>query len=131
MTTGIQILVSVFSIIAVVLNAIVQLVGSAVNFPDGNQDDIVVLGESTAKSHIGLHVDYCLRSFIVLFLEKAGFSDGEDGGTRYKLSPLDFRVRGVTRISCDTHKANCHHTIQLDVIGEDVNGIIVWLCTQG
>ncbi|KAG2084945.1 hypothetical protein BD769DRAFT_1719709 [Suillus cothurnatus] len=36
----------------------------------------------------------CVRSaisFIVLFLEKAGFSDGEDGGTRYKLSPLDFR----------------------------------------
>ncbi|KAG1772581.1 PLP-dependent transferase [Suillus placidus] len=82
----------------------ILLVGSAVNFPDGNQDDIVVLGELAAKHNIGLHVDCCLGSFIMPFLEKAGLSDGEDGGARYKLSPFDFRVRGVTSISCDTHK---------------------------
>lgn len=82
----------------------ILLVGSAVNFPDGNQDDIVVLGELAAKHNIGLHVDCCLGSFIVPFLEKAGLSDGEDGGAKYKLSPFDFRVRGVTSISCDTHK---------------------------
>ncbi|KAG1861579.1 PLP-dependent transferase [Suillus subalutaceus] len=87
------ILVSIFSIIAVVLNAVVQLVGSAVNFPDGNQDDIVVLGELAAKHNIGLHVDCCLGSFIVPFLEKAGLSDGEDGGAS---------------ISCDTHKYGLH-----------------------
>lgn len=104
----------------VILNAVVQLVGSAVNFPDGNQDDIVVLGELAAKHNIGLHVDCCLGSFIVPFLEKAGLSDGEDGGARYKLSPFDFRVRGVTSISCDTHKVNCRHIIQLYVIDEEV-----------
>ena len=37
-------------------------------------------------------------------LEKAELADGEDGGARYKLTPFDFRVRGVTSISCDTHK---------------------------
>lgn len=30
------------------------------------------------------------------FLEKAGFGEGID--------PFDFRVPGVTSISCDTHK---------------------------
>ncbi|KAF8445009.1 pyridoxal phosphate-dependent transferase [Boletus edulis BED1] len=79
-----------------------QLVGSAVNFPDGNQDDIVALGALAAKYNIGLHVDCCLGSFIVPFLEQAGLADGENG--RYKLTPFDFRVRGVTSISCDTHK---------------------------
>lgn len=36
------------------------------------------------------------------YLEKAGLSDGEGG--KYELSPFDFRVKGVTSISCDTHK---------------------------
>ncbi|KAJ8596595.1 PLP-dependent transferase [Rhizopogon salebrosus TDB-379] len=82
----------------------ILLVGSAVNFPDGNQDDIMALGELAAKYDVGLHVDCCLGSFILPFLEKAGLADGEDGGARYKLTPFDFRVRGVTSISCDTHK---------------------------
>lgn len=85
----------------------ILLVGSAVNFPDGNQDDMVALGELAAKYKMGLHVDCCLGSFIVPFLEKAGLSDGEDGGAKYKLTPFDFRVRGVTSISCDTHKYGC------------------------
>jgi len=38
----------------------------------------------------------------VPFLEPAGLSGGQDG--RYKLLPFDFRVEGVTSISCDTHK---------------------------
>ncbi|KAF8547229.1 PLP-dependent transferase [Imleria badia] len=80
----------------------IMLVGSAVNFPDGNQDDIVALGALAARYNIGLHVDCCLGSFIVPFLEQAGLADGENG--RYKLTPFDFRVRGVTSISCDTHK---------------------------
>jgi sphinganine-1-phosphate aldolase len=82
----------------------ILLVGSTINFPDGNQDDIVSLGELAAKYNVGLHVDCCLGSFIVPFLEQAGLADGEDGGSRYKLYPFDFRVRGVTSISCDTHK---------------------------
>lgn len=57
-------------------------------------DDIPALGQLAKKYNIGLHVDCCLGSFIVPFLEKAGFP------TR----PFDFRVPGVTAISCDTHK---------------------------
>lgn len=73
-----------------------QLVGSAINFPDGCQDDIVGLGRLAKKYKIGLHVDCCLGSFIMPFLEKAGFHT----------EPFDFRVPGVTSISCDTHKAS-------------------------
>ena len=68
--------------------------GSAINFPDGNQDDIVALGKLATKHKIGLHVDCCLGSFIMPYLEEAGFP----------VRPFDFRVEGVTSISCDTHK---------------------------
>lgn len=71
-----------------------QVVGSAINFPDGCQDDIVALGKLAKKHNIGLHVDCCLGGFIMPFLEKAGFP----------VEPFDFRVEGVTSISCDTHK---------------------------
>ncbi|KAI0358513.1 PLP-dependent transferase [Trametes cingulata] len=70
------------------------IVGSAINFPDGNQDDIVALGKLATKHKVGLHVDCCLGSFIMPFLEEAGFP----------VQPFDFRVPGVTSISCDTHK---------------------------
>jgi sphinganine-1-phosphate aldolase len=79
-----------------------QLIGSAVNFPDGNQDDITALGKLASYHQIGLHVDCCLGSFIMPYLEKAGLSEGEGG--KFKLLPFDFRVPGVTSISCDTHK---------------------------
>ncbi|KAG5643381.1 hypothetical protein DXG03_000995 [Asterophora parasitica] len=80
----------------------IMLVGSAINFPDGNQDDISALGKLASYYNIGLHVDCCLGSFIVPYLEKAGLANGENG--KYKLLPFDFRVPGVTSISCDTHK---------------------------
>ena len=71
-----------------------QLVGSAVNFPVGCQDDIVGLAKLATKYKIGLHVDCCLGSFIMPFLKEAGFP----------VRPFDFSVEGVTSISCDTHK---------------------------
>ncbi|QLG70488.1 hypothetical protein HG535_0A04280 [Zygotorulaspora mrakii] len=73
----------------------VLLVGSAPNFPHGIVDDIVGLGNLATRYNIPLHVDCCLGSFIVAFMQKAGFND---------LPPFDFRVPGVTSISCDTHK---------------------------
>ncbi|CAG7854627.1 Sphingosine-1-phosphate lyase Short=S1PL; Short=SP-lyase; Short=ySPL; AltName: Full=Bestowed of sphingosine tolerance 1; AltName: Full=Sphingosine-1-phosphate aldolase [Serendipita indica DSM 11827] len=72
----------------------IMLVGSAVNFPDGAMDDIPALSQLAQKHKIGLHVDCCLGSFIVPFLEKAG----------YPTKRFDFRLPGVTAISCDTHK---------------------------
>ena len=72
----------------------ILLVGSAINFPDGCQDDIEALSKLALKYKTGLHVDCCLGSFIMPFLEKAGFPS----------KPFDFRLPGVTSISCDTHK---------------------------
>lgn len=86
----------------ILIRSLGQVVGSAINYPDGCQDDITALGALAAASNIGLHVDCCLGSFIVPYLERAGLADGEDG--QYQLQPFDFRVRGVTSISCDTHK---------------------------
>ena len=72
----------------------VLLVGSAPNFPHGIIDDISSLSRIALKRKIPLHVDCCLGSFLVPFLSKAGF----------ETEPFDFRLKGVTSISCDTHK---------------------------
>ena len=72
----------------------IGLVGSAPNFPDGIIDDIPNLAKLAKRHKILLHVDCCLGSFLVPFLEKAGFES----------EPFDFRIDGVTSISCDTHK---------------------------
>ena len=72
----------------------IGLVGSAPNFPDGIIDDIPNLAKLAKRHNILLHVDCCLGSFLVPFLAKAGF----------ETEPFDFRVDGVTSISCDTHK---------------------------
>lgn len=49
--------------------------------------DISALSDLAIKHGLGLHVDCCLGSFLVPFLEKAGF----------RTVPFDFRVPGVTR----------------------------------
>ena len=68
--------------------------GSAPNFPFGIIDDIAALSRLALRRHVPLHVDACLGSFIVPFLEKAG----------YPTEPFDFRLEGVSSISCDVHK---------------------------
>lgn len=72
----------------------ILIVGSAPNFPHGIIDDIAGLSKIALRKRVPLHVDACLGSFLVPFLEKAGFES----------QPFDFRVKGVTSISCDTHK---------------------------
>ncbi|KAH8722898.1 sphingosine-1-phosphate lyase 1 [Phaeosphaeriaceae sp. PMI808] len=72
----------------------VLIVGSAPNFPHGIIDDIAGLSKIALKKKIPLHVDCCLGSFIIPLLAKAGFES----------DPFDFRLKGVTSISCDTHK---------------------------
>ncbi|KAI1637077.1 pyridoxal phosphate-dependent transferase [Biscogniauxia mediterranea] len=72
----------------------ILLVGSAPNFPHGIIDDISALSKIAVKRRIPLHVDCCLGSFLVPFLERAGF----------ETELFDFRLKGVTSISCDTHK---------------------------
>ena len=73
----------------------ILLVGSAPNFPHGMIDDIPALSKlALRKKGLLLHVDCCLGSFLVPFLSKCGFPT----------QPFDFSVKGVTSISCDTHK---------------------------
>ncbi|KAM7538691.1 hypothetical protein Aperf_G00000052387 [Anoplocephala perfoliata] len=70
------------------------LVGSAPQFPQGVIDDIEGIGKLGESHGIPVHVDSCLGGFLVPFMDEAG----------YPLAPFDFRVPGVTSISCDTHK---------------------------
>lgn len=72
----------------------IMLVGSAPNFPHGIIDDIAGLSRLALRNKLCLHVDCCLGSFVIACLEKAGF----------EAEPFDFRLKGVTSISCDTHK---------------------------
>ncbi|KFU90055.1 Sphingosine-1-phosphate lyase 1, partial [Chaetura pelagica] len=72
-----------------------MLVCSAPQFPHGIMDPIEEVAELAVKYKIPFHVDACLGGFLITFMDKAGF-------------PLkrrfDFRVKGVTSISADTHK---------------------------
>ncbi|XP_069836733.1 sphingosine-1-phosphate lyase 1 isoform X2 [Dendropsophus ebraccatus] len=71
-----------------------MLVCSAPQFPHGIIDPVEEVAKLARKYKIPLHVDACLGGFLIVFMEKAGFP----------LPPFDFRVKGVTSISADTHK---------------------------
>lgn len=71
-----------------------MIVGSAPHFPHGAIDPIEDLSKLAVKYDIPLHVDACLGGFLIAFMADAGF----------KLPVFDFRLPGVTSISCDTHK---------------------------
>ncbi|KAL7630932.1 UNVERIFIED_CONTAM: hypothetical protein RMT77_018782 [Armadillidium vulgare] len=72
----------------------VMICGSAPDFSHGVVDDIEGLSKLALKYGIPLHVDCCLGGFFLPFIEAAG----------YPMKPFDFRLRGVTSISADTHK---------------------------
>lgn len=72
----------------------IAVVLSAVNFPWGTIDPIAEIGAMTEARGVGLHVDACLGGFLLPWVEKLGHS----------VPPFDFRVPGVTSMSCDTHK---------------------------
>jgi len=72
----------------------VAIVGSVPSYPHGACDNIEALSELALRYGVGLHVDCCLGGFLIPFMEKAGFN----------MRPCDFRLPGVTTISCDTHK---------------------------
>lgn len=70
----------------------VLLVGSAPQFPHGTMDPIPAIARLAKSKRIGCHVDACLGSLLLPFL-------------RAELPyEFDFRLAGVTSISCDTHK---------------------------
>ena len=72
----------------------IALVGSAVNFPYGTIDPLEDMAALAARHEIGLHVDACLGGYFLPWAEKLG----------QPVPPFDFRLSGVTSMSCDTHK---------------------------
>jgi sphinganine-1-phosphate aldolase len=72
----------------------VAVVGSAVQFPHGVADPIEELAALAAGAGVGFHADACLGGFVLPWAERLG----------YPVAPFDFRVPGVTSMSCDTHK---------------------------
>ncbi|OQV17120.1 Sphingosine-1-phosphate lyase [Hypsibius exemplaris] len=73
------------------------IVGSAPQYPHGVIDPIAELSALGMKHNVPVHVDCCLGGFLLPFMDKAGFP----------LAPFDFRLKGVTSISADTHKYAC------------------------
>lgn len=80
-----------------ITNDTCMLAASAPHFPHGIMDPVEEVAKLGVKYKIPVHVDACLGGFLIPFMEKAGFP----------LPPFDFRVPGVTSISCDTHKYGC------------------------
>lgn len=72
----------------------IAIVASACNYAHGAIDDIKAFGKIALEYKIGLHVDNCLGGFVNCF--------GEEFNKN--MPPFDFRVKGVTSISADTHK---------------------------
>lgn len=71
-----------------------MLVGSAPGFPHGIIDPIAEISVIGKERNIPVHVDCCLGGFLLPFMDKVDFP----------LELFDFRLPGVTSISCDTHK---------------------------
>ncbi|XP_034407318.1 sphingosine-1-phosphate lyase 1 isoform X1 [Cyclopterus lumpus] len=71
-----------------------MLVCSTPQFPHGIIDPVEEVAKLAVRYNLPLHVDACLGGFLIVFMAKAG----------YPLAPFDFRVKGVTSISADTHK---------------------------
>lgn len=57
-------------------------------------DNIEAISKLGDKYNVPVHVDACLGGFLLCFMPVAG----------YQVAPFDFRLRGVTSISADTHK---------------------------
>lgn len=75
----------------------VAILASAPNFPNGMIDPLEELGNLAQISNINFHIDACLGGFLLPFMEDAGFP----------IEKTDFRLNGVTSISCDLHKYGC------------------------
>lgn len=72
----------------------IMVCGSAGCYPYGVVDPLSELSDLAVENKIGMHVDGCLGGFILPWVEKLG----------YEVPPFDFRLPGVTSMSCDTHK---------------------------
>jgi sphinganine-1-phosphate aldolase len=72
----------------------VAIAGASANYPHGLMDPLERLSELALAADVGLHVDACYSGFFLPWLERLGLT----------IPPFDFRLPGVTSMSCDTHK---------------------------
>ncbi len=72
----------------------IAIAGSAPSFPHGTVDPIEEMSAIALEHNIGFHTDACLGGFVLPFAEKLGFD----------VPLFDFRLKGVTSMSADTHK---------------------------
>ncbi len=77
----------------------IALVGSAPSFPHGMVDDIPALSDLAYLHGIPFHTDACLGGFLLPWVEKLGVAEYNN-----RIPVFDFRLRGVTSLSVDTHK---------------------------
>ena len=70
------------------------VVASAFSYPHGVMDPVAELAALAAENGAGCHVDACVGGMVLPFLERLGVD----------VPPFDFRVPGVTAMSCDLHK---------------------------
>jgi sphinganine-1-phosphate aldolase len=70
------------------------IIASAFNYPYGIVDPVEELAALAAERGASCHVDGCIGTFVLPFLEDLG----------QLVPPWDFRVEGVTEISGDIHK---------------------------
>lgn len=91
---GPDFLADVAAIRASITENTIAIAGSAGNYPHGLIDPLEQLSELALERGIGFHVDGCLGGFLLPWVEKLG----------YQVPPFDFRLAGVTSMSCDTHK---------------------------
>ncbi len=72
----------------------VLCVGSAYGNPHGIIDPIEEMSALALSRAIPFHSDACIGAFVLPFMERLG----------YEVPPFDFRLDGVTQMSCDVHK---------------------------
>jgi glutamate/tyrosine decarboxylase-like PLP-dependent enzyme len=72
----------------------IAIAASAGNYPHGLVDPLEELSDLALERGLGFHVDACLGGFLLPWIERLG----------YDVPPFDFRLPGVTSMSCDTHK---------------------------
>ena len=70
------------------------VIASAFSYPFGVMDPVEEIAALAKARGIGCHVDACVGSFVLPFLEALG----------HDVPPWDFRVDGVTEMSADVHK---------------------------
>lgn len=75
----------------------IAICASASDYAYGIIDPIKDIAELALKKNIGFHVDGCLGGFFLPFAQRVkGWID--------RIPDFDFKIKGVTSISLDTHK---------------------------